>query len=112
MRYNGNSYNSKAVQNKTYDVVMTPTGSSGMEVDSTWTEKTFESSGDFCVGTTSPTATSSKMVGDIIGSVIIDGRLELVPVERVSDHVLGYYDIISRVFYEPIGGTPESMGYA
>jgi hypothetical protein len=109
LRYNGASYNSKAVQNKTYSVILTPTGSSGMEVDSTWTEKTFESSGDFCVGTTSPTATSSKMVGDIIGSVVVDGRLELIPVKRLSDSKLGYYDTISRTFYGPIGGTPESL---
>ena len=112
LRYNGSTYNSQAVQNKQYDVVITPTGSSGMEVDSTWTAKTFESAGDLCIGTTSPTATSSKMVGDIIGNVIVDGRLKLIPCERLSDNVLGYYDTHSDTFYEPTGSGIESMGYA
>ena len=83
-----------------------------MKSDSTWTEKTFESTGDLCIGTTSPTATSSKMVGDIIGNVVVDGRLKLIPCERLSDNELGYYDAVSGTFYEPTGGTPISLGYA
>lgn len=112
LRYNGSTYNSQAVTDKVYNVVVTPTGSSGMETDSSWSAKTFESDGDLCIGTTSPTATSSKMVGDIIGNIEVDGRLNLIPCERVSDSVLGYYDTVSKNFYEPVGTAPVSMGYA
>lgn len=111
LRYNGSTYNSQADQNEQYDVVITPTGSTGMKTDSTWTEKTFESDGDLCIGTTSPTATSSKMVGDIIGNIQVDGRLKLVPCERMSDNVLGYYDLVGETFYEPTGSGVVSMGY-
>lgn len=111
LRYNGSTYRSDADSGTQYDVVITPTGSIGMKSDSTWTEKTFESTGDLCIGTTSSTATSSKMVGDIIGNVIVDGRLKLVPCERVSDNTLGYYDTVSEVFYEPTGTGVVSMGY-
>lgn len=111
LRYNGNGYRSDADSDIQYDVVITPTGSIGMKSDSTWTEKTFESTGDLCIGTTMPSATSSKMVGDIIGNVIVDGRLKLIPCERVSDNTLGYYDTIGEAFYEPTGTGVVSMGY-
>lgn len=111
LRYNGATYRSDADSDTQYDVVITPTGSIGMKSDSTWTEKTFESTGDLCIGTTSPTATSSKMVGNIIGNVIVDGRLKLIPCERISDNTLGYYDTIGEVFYEPTGTGVVSMGY-
>ena len=111
LRYNGGTYNSYAIAKKKYDVVMTPTGSDGMETGSTWTTKTFTSTGNLCVGTTSPSATSSKMVGSIHGSVVVDDRLELIPCERVSDGEIGYYDTYTETFFEPIGTTPVSLGY-
>lgn len=112
LRYADGTYESQAVKDKQYDVVITPTGSSGMEIEATWTALTFESSGDLNVGTTSPSATSSKMVGDIIGNVEVDGRLKLIPCERVSDSVLGYYDAVSDTFYEPTGSGVISLGDA
>lgn len=111
LRYNGGTYNSYAIADEKYDVVITPTGSDGMENDSTWTAKTFTSTTNLCIGTTSPSATSSKMVGSIHGSVVVDGRLELIPCERISDGELGYYDTNTGTFYEPIGTTPTSLGY-
>ena len=111
LRYNGGTYNSYAIADKKYNVVLTPTGSDGMETDSTWTAKTFTSTTNLCIGTTSPSATSSKMVGDIHGSVVVDSRLELIPCERVSDSEIGYYDPNTGTFYEPIGTTPISLGY-
>ena len=112
LRYNGGTYNSQALTDKQYDVVLSPTGSSGMETDSTWTERTFESVVDLNIGTTSPTATSSKLIGEIIGAVTVDGRLKLIPCERLSDHTLGYYDTVGQAFYEPAAGTPTSLGDA
>ena len=111
LRYNGGTYNSYAIADKKYDVVLTPTGSDGMETDSTWTAKTFTSTTNLCIGTTSPSATSSKMVGSIHGTVVVDGRLELIPCERISDGELGYYNTDTGTFYEPIGTTPISLGY-
>lgn len=111
LRYDGGTYNSQADQDTQYDVVITPGGSSGMKTDSGWRPQTFESEGDLCIGTTSPTATSSKMVGDIIGNIQVDGRLKLIPCERVSDNELGYYDTYSETFYEPVGSGVVSMGY-
>lgn len=113
MRYNGGTYRSDADQNVQYDVVASPTGVTGLKTDSTWTEKDFESSGNLCIGTTSPTATSLKMVGDIIGNIIADGRLKLIPCERLSDNALGYYDTYSETFFEPAAGFDGavSLGY-
>lgn len=111
LRYNGGTYNSYAIADKKYEVVLTPTGSDGMETDSTWAAKTFTSTTDFCVGTTSSTATSSKMTGSIHGAVIVDGRLKLIPCERISDGEIGYYNTYNETFYEPIGTTPTSLGY-
>lgn len=111
LRYNGSTYNSQAIKDKTYKVTITPTGSFGMETDNSWEEKTFESVLDLNIGTTSPSASSSKMVGDIIGEVEVEGRLKLIPCERVSDNVLGYYDIYSQNFYEPFGSGVVSLGY-
>ena len=111
LRYNGSTYHSQAIKDKTYRVTITPTGSFGMETDNSWEEKTFESVLDLNIGTTSPSASSAKMVGDIIGEVEVDGRLKLIPCERVSDNVLGYYDIYSKNFYEPSGSGVVSLGY-
>lgn len=112
LRYDGSTYNSQALPDKRYDVVLSPTGSSGMETDSSWAEKQFESSVDFNIGTTSPSATSSKLIGEIFGPVILDGRLRLIPCERLSDHVLGYYDTVGQAFYAPAAGSPTSLGDA
>lgn len=93
---------------KRFDVVFSPTGTQGMPVDSTWTPKTFESANDFLVGATTLTGTSSKLNGNLYGEIIVVGRLHLIPCERISDGVLGYYDTIGKTFYEPTG-TPTEL---
>lgn len=94
-----------------FDVVYTPTGSYGMPQDSTWTELEFESANELLLGATTVTGTSAKLKGALYGNFVVDGRLHLIPCERISDGVLGYYDSISHTFYEPTG-TPTSLGYA
>lgn len=111
LRYDGGTYSSQVVFGDRYDVVITPTGSQGMLVDSTWEEKEFTSVVDLHIGITSGLATSAKMIGDIIGPVIVDGRAKLIPCERQADSVLGYYDTYSETFYEPTGSGVVSMGY-
>lgn len=106
LRYDGGTYNSYLKPNTRYDVEVTPTGTNGMETDSTWTEKTFESKAKMCIGTTSPSASTAKLSGIVYGSIVINGRAELKPVKRKSDGVCGYYDTYTDTFYEPIGSNP------
>ncbi len=111
LRYNGGAYNSYIDAGVRYDVVITPTGATGLKVASTWTKKTFTSPVDMAVGTTSVAATSSKLDGVIYGDIVVDNRLHLIPCERIDDGIIGYYDTIGRKFYEPAMGVPTSIGY-
>jgi len=108
------SYWSPTNIDKRFDVVFTPTGTSGMPQDSTWSEMTFESANDMLIGSTALSSTSAKLKGDIYGDIIVDGRLHLIPCERVSDEVLGWYDTHSGTFFEPYSGYAGavSLGYA
>lgn len=111
LRYNGGVSLSVIVADKAYDVAITPTGTIGLEIDGSWEEKSFSTVGDMFIGSTSASVTASNLVGDMIGAVTVDGRLEAIPCERESDGVLGYYDTIGGVFYEPTGDAPVSLGY-
>ncbi len=106
LRYKNGAYNSYFDTNKVYNVVITPTGSQGMETDSTWSEQDFTCTKEFYVGTTSPTSTSAKLKGSLYGKIEVVGRLKLIPCERLADNVLGYYDTYTETFYEPAVGTP------
>ena len=112
------SYFSPENQDKRFDVTYTPTGTQGMPEDSTWTEASFESANDLLLGSTTVGGTSSKLKGNLYGDFIVENggakRLHLVPCERVSDNVLGYYDLVGETFYEPYTGFDGavSLGYA
>lgn len=109
MRYNGGTYASGIAPselNAEYDVVVSPSGTSGLPRNDAWSRSEFTCSIDMCIGTTSPTATSSKYVGELLGNFIVDGRFYGVPCKRVSDNVLGYFDLYTRNFYVPAEGTP------
>lgn len=107
------SYWSNADLGQRFDTVVSPTGTSGMPQDSTWTPKTFESANNFIVGSTTLTGTSAKLKGDLYENVVVDGRLKAIPCERVSDNVLGYYDTYTSTFVEPYAGYTGavSLGY-
>lgn len=114
LRYKNGAYNSKVDANEMYNVVIRPTGTDGMKTDSTWTQEDFTCTTDFCIGTTAENTSSAKLKGSLFGHIeVIDGsdeyRLCLVPCERLSDSVLGYYDLVSGVFYEPAYGTPVEL---
>ena len=115
LRYNGGTYNSAITTNKRYDVVLTPTGSYGLEVEENWTEKDFIATSDFCIGTTSISASSAKLKGTLYGNVEVEDangmRFKGIPCERMSDHKIGYYDTVSETFYEPVGTTPTARAY-
>lgn len=113
LRYGGGtylSYWSSANMGQRFDVVFSPTGTTGMPQDSTWAPLTFESANDLLLAATTLTGTSSKLRGNLYGSFVVDGRLNLIPCERLSDGSLGYYDTYTGTFYEPTG-TPTSLGY-
>lgn len=111
LRYKDRAYNSVIDTNTRYDVAITPTGSVGMKTDSTWNELSFTTMTDFCIGTTSTNTSSAKLKGSLFGNITVDGRLNLVPCECISDGVLGYYDLVGEAFYTPTSGTPTSLGY-
>ena len=112
LRYNGGTYLSAIEAGKRYDIHITPTGCTGFDSASTWTEKDFEASVDMLVGSTSTGATSAKLLGTIYGNIEVVGRLMLVPVERKIDGVIGYYDLYTGIFYAPVIGKPVALGYA
>lgn len=107
------SYWSPANLGQRFDVVYTPNGSQGMPQDSTWSPLTFTAANDLLIGATTFTGSSAKMKGSFYGNFVVDGRLKLIPCERVSDGVLGYYDTYSETFYEPYTGYDGavSLGY-
>ena len=50
------------------------------------------------------------MRGTFYGNVEVEGpnglRFKGIPCERLSDGEIGYYDTVSKTFYEPVGETP------
>jgi hypothetical protein len=104
------SYWSPSDMGQRFNVAFSPTGTSGMPQDSTWKEKSFTSENDLLIGSTTLTGTSAKFKGNLYGNFIVEGRLKIIPCERVKDGVLGYYDMYSKTFFEPTG-TPTSLGY-
>lgn len=116
LRYDGGtyaSYVSSSQYDTKYDIVITPTGSTGLpNTNDSWTEANFVTSVDMCIGTTSVDATSSKFDGTMFGNFIVDGRFYGIPVERQSDGKIGYYDAYTNTFHEPIGDNPAKLGYA
>ena len=111
LRYNGGTYKSKFLSNtfgERFDIVITPTGSSGMPEgqDDTWDEVDFTASVDMCIGTTAIDASSAKLKGNLLGAFVVDGRFNGIPCKRKSDYALGYYDTVSKQFFAPVLGTP------
>ena len=112
LRYGNGTYNSYIATNTRYDVVITPTGSDGMRVDSSWSALTFEADNEMLIGTTSLNATSAKWTGNQYGDIIVDGRLWLTPVENTGTGEICYYDLLTDTFHPNLGtGTPVALGY-
>ena len=113
MRYNGGTYSSYVSINTPYDVEVTPTGITGLRNDSTWEQKDFIADENMLIGSTSISASSAKLDGTIYGNIEVVGKGLFIPVERVSDGAIGYYEAISGTFLENHDtGTPVSLGYA
>lgn len=99
LRYDGGTYSSYSANNKKYDVVITPTGSSGVETPSQWEEKDFTTVVPLSIGATSPTGTPTTGAS-FYGDIEVAGRLTLIPCIDDEDKVC-YYDTYSKNTYYP-----------
>lgn len=112
MRYNGETYSSYVSANTRYDVEITPTGITGLRVDSDWEQKDFIADNNMLIGSTAIAATSAKLDGIMYGNIEVVNKGIFIPVERISDGAIGYYEAISGTFLENQGtGTPVALGY-
>ena len=112
MRYNGGTYNSSISLDTRYDVEITPTGTTGFKTDSVWEEKNFIADDNMLIGSTSVSASSAKLDGIMYSNVEVVGKGLFIPVERISDGAIGYYEAMSGTFLENQGtGTPVALGY-
>lgn len=117
LRYADGAYNSYVEVGKRYDVKVSPYGCSSFAEYSSWSRKDFTTSVDLLIGNTSVDATSSKFDGIIHGEIKVgsysggSSRLHLIPCERISDGVVGYYDIRGKKFYEPTVGAGVKTDY-
>ena len=112
IRYNGSLYRADLSHDTRYKIDFTPTG---FYVDSSlakgWEAKQFTCEDAMRIGAL-PNSTAAKLDGAMYGRIVIsDGdKFEGVPVERVADNVLGYYDIVSGNFYTNQGnGTITAL---
>lgn len=113
MRYNGGTYNSSVSLNTRYDVEVTPTGTTGFRTDSTWEQKDFIADDNMLIGSTAVDASSAKLDGTMYDNIEVVGKGLFIPVERISDGAIGYYEAMSGTFLANQGtGTPVSLGYA
>lgn len=113
MRYNGGTYNSSVSLDTRYDVEITPTGTTGLKTDSVWEQKDFIADSNMIIGSTAVGASSAKLDGIMYGNVEVVNKGLFIPVERISDGAIGYYEAISGTFLENQGtGTPVALGYA
>lgn len=98
MRYDGHLYRPSISSNTKYEAVASPTGFSlnGTKV-STWTEEEFTSDDNMMIGML-PNSSSPSFTGYFEGPIVVDGKLNCVPVKRIYDDELGYYDTVSKTF--------------
>lgn len=86
-------------------------GTSGFDVNVTTTPDDFTTEAPAYIGML-PSSSSPAYTGSIIGNILVGNRLKYIPCERQSDNVVGYYELNSGVFLEPVGtGTPTKGDY-
>lgn len=108
LRYDGETYNSSIVNDTRYDIAITPTGITGNRTPSTWVQADFVCSEPLCIGAISPTQTPGQEV-TFYSSIFADDA-EIIPCERESDGVLGYF-ANGAFLTDTAGGTVTSLGY-
>lgn len=108
LRYDGETYNSSIVNDTRYDIAITPTGITGNRTPSTWAQADFACSVPLCIGAIAPTQTPGQEVS-FYGSIFADDA-EIIPVERESDGVLGYF-VNGAFLTDTNRGIVTSLGY-
>ena len=85
-------------------------GTTGFYDNVSITPETFESNSVAWIGML-PNSSSSHFIGTIEGNIVVSNRLKYIPCKRLSDGVIGYYEVNNEVFLEPRGsGTPTTTG--
>lgn len=85
-------------------------GTTGFNTNVSFNEDEFESTAKAYIGHL-PNSSSSKYSGTIVGPITVGSRLKYIPCERISDNVVGYYEVNTGVFIEPYTGSPTFSGY-
>ena len=86
-------------------------GTSGFTTDVSATPEVFTTPANAYIGML-PNSSSPAYSGSIIGNILVGTRLKWIPCERVSDGVVGYYELSKGAFLEPTGtGTPTKGAY-
>lgn len=86
-------------------------GTDGFTVNVTVTPDTFTTEASAYIGML-PNSSSPAYTGTIVGNILVGTRLKYVPCERVSDGVVGYYEMVEGGFIAPSGtGTPTKGDY-
>ena len=60
---------------------------------------------DFFIGSTSTSVSSATFKGTFYGNVEVVGRAKFLQCERITDSVVGWYDLYSDTFYAPESGS-------
>lgn len=109
MRYDGELYRPTISKNTKYEALV---NSSGMWLNgdkvASWTKKNFTSTDYMMIGML-PNSQSSAFDGYFEGRIIVDGKLRCIPVKRLSDDALGYFDTVSMEFLEKQGSGTLSI---
>ena len=97
LRYDGGTYSSYSLANKQYDVVISPTGSSGVITPSTWEPKSFTALVPLSIGATSPTGVATSGTS-FYGPIEVVGRAKFIPCLD-EDNDVCYYDLYSKTAF-------------
>ena len=110
-RYNGQTGGSGVSSGTWYSVVMSPNGVSGVRNPSSWTPSNFTCSVPLYIGNMGEGNLAPAPNVSFSGNIVVDGRLTLIPCERESDGVMGYYSLQHNSFFTSNIGTITSLGY-
>lgn len=109
-RYGQTLYRPTVGSTSTRTITFGAGGTTGFKNDVTYSDVDFETTTTARIGAL-PNSSSPKFDGTILGSITIGQRLKYVPCERVSDGVIGYYEVVNGEFLEPNGSTPTAGAY-
>ena len=105
LRYNETLYR-PTLSSKRCKITFGAGGTTGFYADVTYEEEEFETTSSMWIGML-PNSTSPGFTGSLYGKIKISDRLIYIPCKRISDDTIGYYELKSGMFLEPVGsGTP------